>query len=132
MPSYMDEWDFIWMTLVIFIPSVFALGLLFFPRGKEEAMRWWSLIGTALTLGVSLGMFINFYSNDTVDASGVVDRRRSALHATPADPRGSGRCSRRGDAARSHDWVVALSLDRELPHRLLPRRRRHQHGRWCC
>src|SRR5437588_630589 len=52
------EWDFIWMTLVVFIPSVFALGLLFFPRGKENAMRWWSLIGTALTLGVSLGLVL--------------------------------------------------------------------------
>ena len=46
------EWDAIWMTLVVFIPSVFALGLLFFPRGQENAMRWWSLIGTALTLAL--------------------------------------------------------------------------------
>src|SRR5665811_652566 len=72
MPSFMYEWDFIWMTLVVFIPSVFALGLLFFPRGKDEAMRWWSLIGTALTLGASLGMFVNFKS-DIVDAPGVID-----------------------------------------------------------
>src|SRR5436305_14617849 len=74
------EWDFIWMTLVVFIPSVFALGLLFFPRGKDDAMRWWSLIGTALTLGVSLGMFVNF-KNDTVDASGVIDREMR-LHSS--------------------------------------------------
>ena len=73
MQSFEWEWDFIWMTLVVFIPSVFALGLLFFPRGKDEAMRWWSLIGTALTLGVSLGMFVNF-KNDIVDASGVTDK----------------------------------------------------------
>ena len=92
MPSYGYEWDFIWMTLVVFIPSLFALGLLFFPRGKDEAMRWWSLIGTALTLGVSLGMFVNF-KNDTIDSSGVVDKSSAALHATLANARGNGRFS---------------------------------------
>ncbi len=103
MPSYMYEWDFIWMTLVVFIPSLFALGLLFFPRGKDEAMRWWSLIGTALTLGVSLGMFVNF-KNDTVDASGVVNKEmrvHSSLQhrAEVADSRPE------ASPARSHDWV---------------------------
>ena len=106
MPSYMScEWDFIWMTLVVFIPSVFALGLLFFPRGKDDAMRWWSLIGTALTLGVSLGMFVNF-KNDTVDASGVVSTGRSACtprcKPAPKWPILSPAATRR----RSHDWVA--------------------------
>ena len=56
----MADTDLIWMSLVIFLPTVFALGLLFFPRGYEEAMRWWSLFGTAVTLGVSLCLFIQF------------------------------------------------------------------------
>ncbi len=103
MQPFEYEWDFIWMTLVVFIPSVFALGLLFFPRGKDDAMRWWSLIGTALTLGVSLGMFVNF-KNDTVDASGVIDkamRQHSSLQnrAETADTLAV------GSPARSHDWV---------------------------
>src|SRR6516164_7972256 len=59
----MAETDLIYMSAVIFIPAVFALLLVFFPRGKEEAMRWWSLFGTALTLGVSLCMFVYFYAN---------------------------------------------------------------------
>src|SRR6516165_872337 len=59
----MPETDLIWMSLVVFIPSAFAIGLLFFPRGWEEAMRWWSLFGTALTLGVSLCAFILFYND---------------------------------------------------------------------
>jgi len=97
------EWDFIWMTLVVFIPSAFALGLLFFPRGKEDAMRWWSLIGTALTLGVSLGMFVNF-KNDVADAGGVSDKanREHAslqLRSETADSLAV------GDPARSKDWV---------------------------
>src|SRR5260370_4902399 len=54
------EWDAIWMTLVVFMPSVFALGLLFFPRGKENAMCWWSLAGTAVTLGIAIAIFINY------------------------------------------------------------------------
>jgi NADH:ubiquinone oxidoreductase subunit 4 (subunit M) len=103
MPSYMYEWDFIWMTLVVFIPSVFALGLLFFPRGKDEAMRWWSLIGTALTLGVSLGMFVNF-KNDTVDSSGVIDRE-VRLHATLQTRAEVADSLAPASPARSHDWV---------------------------
>src|SRR5258708_25386797 len=98
------EWDFIWMTLVVFIPSVFALGLLFFPRGKENAMRWWALIGTALTLGVSLGMFFNF-KNDTVDLAGVVskaarDRAGLTTRAQVADS------ARPSDPKDSHDWLT--------------------------
>ena len=50
----MPELDLIWMSAVIFVPSIFALGLLFFPRGTEEWMRWWCLLGTAVTLVVSL------------------------------------------------------------------------------
>ena len=49
------------MSAVIFIPAVFALGLLFFPKGTEEWMRWWSLLGTAVTLVVSLCLFIDYY-----------------------------------------------------------------------
>jgi len=48
------------MSLVIFLPSVFALVLLFFPRGKEEYMRWFALLGTAATLVLSIFMFIRW------------------------------------------------------------------------
>ena len=58
----MQETDLIWMSLLIFLPSLFALGLLLFPRGWEEGMRWWSLFGTALTLGVSLCVLVLWYS----------------------------------------------------------------------
>jgi NADH-quinone oxidoreductase subunit M len=62
----MQEYDLLLMSLVIFVPSLFAFGLLFFPRGYEEAMRWWSLAGTALTLGLSLCAFISF-KDATID-----------------------------------------------------------------
>ncbi len=98
------EWDSIWMTLVVFVPSVFALGLLFFPRGKEEAMRWWSLIGTALTLGISIGMFWNF-RYDTVESHGVLDtpqaRRDASLPGRVAAADGLPE----SDPKKSRDWI---------------------------
>src|SRR5262249_53632518 len=67
--AVMLENDLIWMTLVIFVPTVFALILMLFPAPRDEAnkekwnnaVRWLALIGTALTLGISLGMFILYY-----------------------------------------------------------------------
>src|SRR5437773_2498463 len=56
----MAETDMLLMSAVIFVPAIFALGLLFFPRGSEEWMRWWSLLGTAITLVVSLCVFIDY------------------------------------------------------------------------
>src|SRR5215468_8549468 len=60
--------DMLLMTLVIFLPSVFALGLLFFPRGTEEWMRWFALLGTAVTLVLSLIIFIDY--DKMLDADG--------------------------------------------------------------
>src|SRR6516164_4634465 len=59
----MVELDLVWMSLVIFMPTAFALVLLFFPRGSEEYMRWWSLLGTVATLVVSLMIFIGYQAN---------------------------------------------------------------------
>jgi NADH-quinone oxidoreductase subunit M len=66
----MAEKDLLWMSAVVFIPAVFALLLIFVPRGKEDIMRWLSLAATGLTLGVSIGMFISFYS-DIIDKNAV-------------------------------------------------------------
>jgi NADH-quinone oxidoreductase subunit M len=57
----MVELDLVWMSLCIFVPSLFALVLLFFPKGTEEYMRWWTLLGTALTLVLSLILFIDYW-----------------------------------------------------------------------
>jgi len=56
----MSETDMLLMSLCIFLPSIFALVLLFIPKGYEEYMRWWSLLGTAVTLVVSLVLFIDY------------------------------------------------------------------------
>src|SRR5215475_4972235 len=56
------ETDLILMSLCVFVPSLFALGLIFFPKGSEEGMRWWSLVGTAVTFVLSTFVFINYLS----------------------------------------------------------------------
>jgi NADH-quinone oxidoreductase subunit M len=66
----MIEQDAIWMSAVIFIPTVFALVIMLLPPGGDEeskerwknVARWLALFGTALTLGASLGMFILYYT----------------------------------------------------------------------
>src|SRR5262245_20180855 len=105
----MEEIDLILMSLVIFVPSLFAIGLLFFPKGKEEAMRWWSLAGTALTLGLSLCAFIRF-KDETIDrnrSGGKVEEVQKARERMMLSTRVEDQ--EIGDAAKeprkSDDWV---------------------------
>ncbi len=58
----MPETDLFMMTLVIFMPTLFAVVLLFFPRGSEEYMRWWSFLGTTVTLALSLLLLIDYWA----------------------------------------------------------------------
>ena len=65
-------YDMALMSAVIFVPTLFALILMFVPRGMEETMRWLALIGTAVTLALSLVLFIDYcnmlYSGETAVA----------------------------------------------------------------
>ncbi len=77
----MPETDLLLMSLVIFVPSVFALGLIFFPKGTEEWMRWFALTGTAITFVISLFMLVDYtkiLNTDTSNAS------RQAMHGDAA------------------------------------------------
>jgi NADH-quinone oxidoreductase subunit M len=109
--------DLIWMSLVIFLPSIFALGLLFFPKGTERAMRWWSLLGTAATLGVSIGMFVLFKDNtlDRVGANqeGRVNRDMVSLQYRQgqiefAAPPQAGADDPMFKAQKGDDWLATL------------------------
>ncbi len=79
----MQETDLIWMSVLVFLPTAFALGLLLFPKGSEEAMRWWSLFGTALTLGISLCVFVLWYNQ--VHMANLGQAQDSASLAARAD-----------------------------------------------
>jgi NADH-quinone oxidoreductase subunit M len=104
----MAETDVIWMSLVVFLPTAFALVLLFIPRGKEEAMRWCALFGTALTLGVSLCMFIKF-RYDTVEADparATLEARETQLeNRPPSDQHPS------DDWLARYPWVPRFHID---------------------
>src|SRR5262245_52010491 len=73
--------DLIWMTLLVFLPAVFALGLLFFPKGTEESMRWWALVGTAAVLGVALAILI-LYNSQVLERLGVHQDRNNRERGT--------------------------------------------------
>jgi NADH-quinone oxidoreductase subunit M len=75
-------YSLILMSLVIFLPSVFALVLMcpwFFPRGREEWMRWWTLLATALTLVVSICMLISYYADVVQFHGSDPDGRKASL-----------------------------------------------------
>ncbi|HEY7426124.1 MAG TPA: NADH-quinone oxidoreductase subunit M [Gemmataceae bacterium] len=103
----MPETDLLWMSAVVFIPTLFALALIFVPRGKEEVMRWIALCGTGLTLGVSIAMFIVFYNN-IIDENNVRSGDREGRQRTTLEARltqiDSGELS---DAQKSRDWLAS-------------------------
>src|SRR5262245_42659243 len=68
----MTETDLILLSLLVFLPSAFGLVTLFFPKGRDEWVRWLALFGSAATLVVSLFLFIDYYSllDSQPDASG--------------------------------------------------------------
>jgi NADH-quinone oxidoreductase subunit M len=113
----MAETDVIWMSLVIFLPSVFALVLVFFPKGWEESMRWWSLIGTVATLGASIGLFILFHNN-TLEFTGALtnpaERGREAtlLHRANAnDMKTVGAVDKSMDWVARYSWIKSFGID---------------------
>src|SRR5262245_39663410 len=83
----MAEYDLIWLTLLVFMPSLFALVLLVFPSRAQNAMCWWSLAGTAVTLGLAIAVFIN-YKVGVLDRAGPMsskeNRNRISLEARTA------------------------------------------------
>lgn len=58
----MIEYDLILMSLVIFTPAVFGLLALLLPSRWVEATRWWALIGSTVTLILSLCLLIEYYA----------------------------------------------------------------------
>ncbi len=103
----MPETDFIWLTALVFLPAAFAFGLLLFPARWPEAMRWWTLFGTAGTLSISLCVVVGYYNllDQYPDANG---KPRYAVE-TRLDVRADQAAS---DVARdiprfmSEDWIT--------------------------
>src|SRR5437763_17214885 len=97
----MQETDMWWMTALIFTPTVFALLILFVPKGKEEAMRWLALFGTAATLAVSIVVLIGYLDLPGVTAPGTLSSLESRADTAAA----AAGAMRPPDSA---DWVARL------------------------
>ena len=116
------EKDLIFMSLCIFVPSVFALGLLFFPKGKEEWMRWWSLFGTAITFVISACVFIDYM--ELLNRNGDAAMGKAGIRR--ADPKTTSLSGRAAAAAKAdaenlplddndmlarYPWIKTFNID---------------------
>lgn len=118
----MHETDLIWMSLVIFVPSIFAIGLVFFRKEWLNGMRWWSLTGTLVTMVLSIVLFIG-YQGEVLDGAGVTKpvpadgRDLDDLKEQVKKNRESTTLYNRGEAAssaspapdKSRDWLGKAS-----------------------
>src|SRR5579885_2701176 len=117
----MAETDAILMSLVIFVPTLFALGVILFPTGSDEAskermknaMRWWALFGTALTLGLTLCMFIWYYGQvyDRYRLSSTPDRTELAPRAAAAAQEADGKARDAADWVARYPWIKSFNID---------------------
>ncbi len=110
------EWDLVLMSLVIFVPTIAALLLLFVPRGQEEAMRWISLFGTAITLVLSIWMFIDyradvvdFYLSPTSETESSLNARAGKADLARENSRAQGQS--RHDWVARHPWIQRFGID---------------------
>src|SRR6266851_4664800 len=112
------EYDLVLMSLVIFIPTVFALLLMLFPRGSENGMRWCALFGTALTLLASILMFISYllmldsYPPDRGETSTHNAGSNLDARAEKAAQAGSGVA--KSESMSTSDWVARRQWIRQF------------------
>src|SRR5436305_1378147 len=83
------------MSLCIFVPTICALVLLFFPKGANEAMRWWSLFGTCVAFVFSLMLFIDYQAylsknQSQLDKTSLVSRGEELSARAASDDNKSG------------------------------------------
>jgi NADH-quinone oxidoreductase subunit M len=108
----MNETDLMWMSALIFAPTLFALVLLFVPKAQVELMRWIALLGTAVTLAISLIVLIGYFDVPGVltpgDQAGLEKRVNvaAARQAITIDPQ-TGQ-TRGGAPADPNDWVARV------------------------
>ncbi len=108
------EYDLVMMSLCVFVPTVFALGLLFFPKGTEEYMRWWSLFGTALTFVISTFVFVDYHR--MLGANPDQDRGAAGVARAHQDKTSlDGRASTAAKAADANDPKVGDDMHARFP-----------------
>src|SRR5947209_1301561 len=114
----MTETDLWWMTALIFTPCVFALAILFVPRGREEVMRWLALFGTAVTLAVSIIVFMGYLEQPGVAIPGGLSSLEARtdiaaqVQGVQVPPGGGPAAGARPPA--SNDWVSRVPWIRQF------------------
>ena len=48
------------LTCIVFLPAVWAIPLVFFDSKAREAMRYWGVLGTALTFALTVQLWLQF------------------------------------------------------------------------
>jgi NADH-quinone oxidoreductase subunit M len=104
----MTATDTLWMTALIFAPTLFALLILFVPKGKEEAMRWLALFGTAVTLALSIVLLIGYLGLPGVTTPGGLSSLESRVDIATVAQSGGLR------PADSSDWIARLPWIRQF------------------
>ncbi len=104
----MPESDLTWLSLLVFLPALFAVGLLAFPAKWAEAMRWWALFGTAGTLALSLCVVVGYYTllDSHLDANGKPGYSVHTRLDARADKAASDAAQPIPKALQSRDWVA--------------------------
>src|SRR5262245_45804195 len=117
----MIETDLIMMSLCIFVPSIFAIVLLFFPKKSVEYMRWFALLGTAVTFVLSMILFIDYLGmmdqNRVIDKEGQVGRldgKKTSLverAQTARDAAGKNEPRSSADMLARYPWIATFNIE---------------------
>ncbi len=91
------------LTLIIFLPTLFAIFLLFFDKKAEEAMRYTALFGTGATFIVSL-MLLGEYDPSYAGMQPKVEAAAEQTDAEKAIP----------DGGISHPWIPSWNIHYKL------------------
>src|SRR5690242_16386987 len=111
--QYVDP-DLILMSVVIFLPTLFALLLLAVPRGQEEVMRWVTLFGTALTLVASAWLLIDYlklqdiHRSEPLQSYALAARADLDYKAHHADPK---QVPKDQDLVGREPWIPRFSIE---------------------
>jgi NADH-quinone oxidoreductase subunit M len=108
------EYDLILMTLVIFVPTLFAVAILFIPRGQDELVRWIALFGTTITLVLSLWLLIDF-QRGVVDANLTNEDKEASLLSrrvwNDKIVREEGKAPRGDDMVARYPWIKRFNIE---------------------
>jgi NADH-quinone oxidoreductase subunit M len=104
----MPESDLTWLSLLLFLPAICAVGLLLFPPKWAEAMRWWAVFGAAGTLALSLCVVVGYYNllDSHLDANGKPGYSVHTRLDARADKAASDAAQPTPKALQSSDWVA--------------------------